>query len=284
MSTKTITVFAEKGGVGKTSITLTLATYFADLGKRVLCIDLDKQGNLTQFFLGSSRYHQMFEEESVSALLNPKLDPEPNEIVFGTDVENVSLIPASPHMKKHLIPEKEWGESEFEIKDFLDDLEGNFDYVFCDTPPAIDTLQTWTALLAANYAVSPVEPEAYSSQSLHGGDLRLTAARQQNARLVFLGYVVNLKKSRRKLHNFYEEELRGLRGDQVFTTVFRDLTEFPEAQSERQTVLKYAPRSNAAALIRQLGDEVTARIERTTFQKQNELQLKQELDQQRKAG
>jgi len=289
MSAKVITVFAKKGGVGKTTITQNLASYFASKGKRVLCVDLDEQGNLTQFFLGSSMFHNLLEQNTLSAILNSKLDPEPHDVILQPknpeQHENISVIAASPHLKQFLIPERDWDEeTSFSLRDFLDDISESFDFVFCDTPPAVDTLQTWVGLLAAHYAISPVEPEAYSSQSLHGGDLRIAEASRANPRLKFLGFVVNLKKARRTLHQAYEQQLRNLRGDQVFETTFRDLAAFPEAVAESQSVLDWQPKSDAAELLRELGAEVTVRIERNEFQKQTDKTINEQIDAKRKVG
>ena len=289
MGTKVITVFAKKGGVGKTTITQNLASYFAAAGKRVLCVDLDEQGNLTQFFLGSSTFHNQLERNTLSAILNPNFDPEPEDVILQPknvdQHRNISVLSASMHLKQYLLPEAEWDdEISFSLRDFLDDIEGTFDFVFIDTPPAVDTLQTWVGLLAANYAISPVEPEAYSSQSLHGGDLRIAEARRANPRLSFLGFVVNLKKARRSLHQQYEQQLRDLRGDQVFETTFRDLAAFPEAVTQQMSVLDWEPKSDAAQLLRDLGQEVTMRIERQRFQKQSDQKINSEIEAKRKAG
>lgn len=285
MTTKVVTVFAKKGGVGKTTITQNLASYFANQGKRILCVDLDEQGNLTQFLLGPSRFHQLMEQNTVSAILNPNIDVEPSDVIQATNQENIFVAAASSHLKQYLLPEHAWDdEQSYALRDFIDELDGTFDYVFCDTPPAVDTLQTWIALLAAHYAISPVEPEAYSSQSLHGGDLRLTAARQANPRLTFLGYIVNLRKARRVLHQQYEQTLRDLRGSQVFDTVLRDLAAFPEAVEAKMGVVEYMPKSDAAALVTALGEEVSLRIQQNQFQKQSEKDQNRQLEQQRKVG
>ena len=271
MSATVVTIFAKKGGVGKTCLTQNLAAYFAMQGKRVLCIDLDEQGNLTQFFLGETKFQQLHPLNTVSAVLNPELDHEASQVIQATNNPNISIAAASTHLRQFLLPEQSWNdEISFSLRDFVDDVGQGFDFVFCDTPPAVDTLPTWAALLAAHYALSPVEPERNSAQSLVGGQFRLVAARDANPRLNFLGYVVNLRKGRRILHDRYEKALRDLHGPLVFDTVLRDLAAFPESEALSQSVLAYEPKSPAADLMRGLGAEVTTKMERHQFQKQTE--------------
>jgi len=275
MSATVVTIFAKKGGVGKTCLTQNLAAYFAQQGKKILCVDLDEQGNLTQFFLGETKFQQLHPLNTVSAVLNPDLDHEASQVVQATNNPNISVAAASTHLRQFLLPEQSWNdEISFSLRDFIDDVSESFDYIFCDTPPAVDTLPTWAALLAAHYALSPVEPERNSAQSLVGGQFRLVAAREANPRLNFLGYVVNLRKGRRILHDRYEQALRDLHGSLVFNTVLRDLAAFPEAEALSQSVLEYEPKSPAADLMRELGTEVATRMEQHQFQQAQQTKRK----------
>ena len=106
MAAKVISFLAEKGGVGKTTTAINTASILAEDGYRVLMIDLDKQGNLSKFYLGVSNFENMPKGATVAALFDQELDPELTDIIHRPEGHDVCLVPATRQLKHHLYVDK----------------------------------------------------------------------------------------------------------------------------------------------------------------------------------
>lgn len=262
MAAITLSVLAEKGGVGKTTILLNTAAVLAELGYRVLTIDGDKQGNLTKFYLGVANFENIPTDSTLAALFDDRFDPEPGELVQGTKTEGVFLLPATRQLKHYLyVDEVTYEQTKFAVRDFLDEAHASFDVVLIDTPPDIDSMATKTALLASDYVITPVEPEAFSAQGVRGGDIAITEAMQDNNTLRFLGYVINKLDLRRSDQKVFEEKLRNHYSSQVFETVLRYLSPFAQSEALQQSVTQMDGTSKASKLVKDLVQELLTRME-----------------------
>jgi chromosome partitioning protein len=253
---------AEKGGVGRTTITLNVAGWLVQQGKSVLIVDTDPQASASHFFLGPAQVERLHKTQTIAALFDDTVEPDPERILRQTPFPGLWLAPASWLLKEHNLacPERS-GPAQFALRDFLRDLAGRFDYMLIDTPPDIANLPSWTALLASQYVLTPVEPETFSSQSLIGVERRIVQAIQGgNPGLRFLGYIVNKRKTR-AFHAVNEQTLRQLYGSQVFTTVLKDLAQYAEAEGMQKPVTAYAPKTEAARLVGKLAEELLSRID-----------------------
>ncbi len=261
MATPCLVIFAEKGGVGKSTLSLSIGGSYAEQGKRVLFIDADKQANLSKTLKDEREVLELHPLNTLAAILDPDMDPEPEHLIHPTAFENIFILPANRWLKNYLQPAPEILQaSQWSLRQFITHIEGGFDLILIDTPPDIDVLPAWASLLAAQAVLTPVEPERYSGQSLNGVWLQLKAAQEVHPSLRFLGYVLNKFDGRRTMHRSYEENLRKLHGDLVFQTVLRNLGAFAEAQHFSKPINLHDPKSKAAGLARELTNETIQRM------------------------
>ena len=262
MTAQSLAVVAEKGGVGKTTMILTLASALSRKGHSVLLIDADPQASLSQYFLGPEVVDRLHPSRTIAGLFDDQYEPAPEDVIGQTDAEGVFLAPTSDFMKEFNYPRPQTlGDAQFALAEFAEQVRGEFDWVLYDTPPDTGCLATWATLMAAANVLTPIVPEIFSAQSIAGVDRMLAVAQEANRGLRFLGYVVNMRQKLRTMHMANEERLRAIHGDRVLDTVLANLTAVAEAQGLRQSVFEYAPKSDAAAQAEALCEEVLARVD-----------------------
>jgi chromosome partitioning protein len=250
-----------KGGVGKTSCCHHLAGCYAQAGRRVLLVDADPQASLTQGFWGPQRTEALAKEETLACLFNDGIDPDPDRLIFPTSVHGVSLLPSSSHLDTHNLPIScDPGPIQFALRDFLDEVRGDFDVILIDCPPNL-YLCSWNALLAADFVVAPFQPEDYGSQGIAAIRGAILKARSRlNPRLRLLGYLLTMVQGRLGLHAAYERQLRQLYGADVFETRIPRAKDFAEAVSARMPITSWKPRSAGAQAIADLAAEIEQRV------------------------
>ena len=235
----------------------------AENGVRVLAIDLDPQASLSKNFFGRDFISRLRPYQTVAALYDDSRDADPAEMIHKTQVEGISVAPSSDHLEPFDVPNPiEAGESQFAIRDFIEDIRDDFDLVLIDTPPNVANLLAWGALMASDYVITPVQPEKNSCEGVVDVKVRLqTAIRNGNPDLVDLGYFVNNMDARTSQHRLMEDELRQLNGTQVFETVIYRRTEFQSSQHSYKPITHEKPHSAEADMIRALLVEIIERIE-----------------------
>lgn len=160
-------VFNQKGGVGKSSITVNLAAVSAAKGHRTLVVDLDAQANSTHYLLGrpavelENSVADLF-EQTVSFNLFSK---EPFDFVHETAYPNLYIMPSSPELE-NLHGKLESRYKIYKLKEALEALEEDFDEIFIDTPPALN-FYTRSALIAAQRCLIPFDCDDFSRQALY---------------------------------------------------------------------------------------------------------------------
>ena len=202
-------VFNQKGGVGKSTITVNLAAVAAQAGRRVLVLDLDAQANASHYLLGvvtddtghgaSGLFGQM---------LNISLYARtPAEFVLPTRFERLSVLPAHPELAE-LMPKLEQRYKMFKLREALDMLSQEYDEIWIDTPPALN-FYTRSALIAASRCLIPFDCDAFSRQALYSLLAHVEEIRaDHNPALAVEGIVVNQFQPRAALPARLVGELR----------------------------------------------------------------------------
>jgi chromosome partitioning protein len=231
--TRVMAIVNQKGGVGKTTTTINLATAMTATGKRVLIVDLDPQGNAsTGLGLGHkdrqlSSYDLLIREETLervtTASFVPGLDIVPSNIdLSGAEIEMVDL------------PERE-----FRLRNAIAHAISDYDYVLIDCPPALGFL-TLNALTAANTVLVPLQCEFYALEGL--SHLMRTVERVKkglNSSLELQGIVLTMYDKRSSLCGQVVEDVREYLGDKVYDTVIPRNVRVSEAPSYGKPVLLY---------------------------------------------
>jgi len=246
-SAKVIVFANQKGGVAKTTTTLNLAVAFSEKGNRVLCVDLDPQGNLTMSqgidpdTLEKSMYDVLVHDLSIREVIRKReVDVACSSIdLAGAEIAMSTKIGRERSLEKALAP----------IKD-------DYDFICIDTPPSLGLL-TINALTAADKVIVPVQCEYLSMRGLIQLQNTLAMIRENlNPNVEIEGILPTLVDSRTVHAKEAIEILEENFGDRVFASRIRKTIRFAEAPVKGMSVLKYDPDGVAANAYRQLAQEV----------------------------
>jgi chromosome partitioning protein len=239
----------QKGGVAKTTTTLNLAVAFAESGHRVLCVDLDPQGNLTM--------SQGIDPDKVEKSLYDVLvhDMPISEIIQKREIDiavaSIDLAGAEIAMSTKIGRERS-------LEKALREVSGEYDFVCIDTPPSLGLL-TINALTAANKVIVPVQCEYLSMRGLVQLQNTLKMIQENlNPDVRIEGILPTMLDTRTVHAKEAVEILEENFGDLVFNSRIRKAIKFAEAPVKGASVLKYDPQSNAAGYYRDLAKEVLA--------------------------
>src|SRR5215218_9830425 len=261
---ETIACANQKGGVGKTTTVVNLASYLALAGDRVLVIDLDPQGNATSAF-GIDRAR----DRSVYHAVIDQIELE--ELAVDTAVEGVTLIPSSIALAGAEVELTPIEQRERRLATLLDPLRKRYDYLLIDSPPSLGLL-TINALTAADSALIPIQCEYFALEGL--GQLLATirlVTDHLNPRLEVKGAVLTMFDARTRLSSQVGEEVRRHLGDRVYDTVIPRSVRLSEAPSHGLPIHLYAPSSRGAEAYHALADEIRARDERPSNRQASEV-------------
>jgi chromosome partitioning protein len=250
---KVIAFANQKGGVAKTTTTLNLAVAFAEEGHRVLCVDMDPQGNLTMSQgidpdgLKQSMYDVLVHHIPMREVINRReIDVACASIdLAGAEIAMSTMIGRERSLQKALV-----------------DIEHDYDFVFIDTPPSLGLL-TINALTAAHKVIVPVQCEYLSMRGLVQLQNTLAMIRENLNPTVDIEGILPTMVDSRTLHakeaiELLEENF----GDRVFASRIRKTVRFAEAPVKGMSVLKYDPDGLAAHAYRQLAKEVLSNAQR----------------------
>ena len=246
----TIAIANQKGGVGKTTLSLHLAGALAELGERVLLIDLDPQGNLSSAFI-----EDIYElPVTVTDFLLGEV--EIADVVKSTEVPGVDLIPAN--LKLSDIDTQLAGDddAQYLLAEELPEIRSQYDRILIDCPPNLGKA-TRLALVGAEGLLIPIECQRWAVK----GSTQLLAyvekvKRRANPDLVVLGFVINKYTPRRKVETSYREILRKHYEKKVFKTEFRNHVQYTEAATYGKPITVYLPNSEEAEAYRRFAQEI----------------------------
>jgi len=244
---KVIAFANQKGGVAKTTTTLNLAAAFSEEGHRVLCIDMDPQGNLT---MSQGIDPDTLEQSMFDVLVH---DLSIREVIRRREIDvacaSIDLAGAEIAMSTKIGRERS-------LTKALRAVEDDYDFVCIDTPPSLGLL-TVNALAAADQVIVPVQCEYLSMRGLLQLQNTLAMIRENLNPNVHIAGILPTMVDTRTLHarealEILEENF----GDRVFGARIRKTVRFAEAPVKGMSVLKYDPNGTAADAYRQLAKEV----------------------------
>ena len=248
----------QKGGVGKTTTVVNLATYLALEGERVLVVDLDPQGNATSGF-GIDR--SGLEHSVYDALVDGRRG---SDLLIPTPVEGVRLLPSAIALAGAEIELAPLERRERRVHHVLAPMVDQFDYILIDCPPSLGLL-TVNALTAADAVLIPIQSEYYALEGLTQLIATIHLVRDHlNPSLDIKGVVITMYDARTNLSADVAAEVRRHLGDRVFETVVPRSVRLSEAPSYGLPIALYRPDSRGADAYRGLAGELRRRDERST--------------------
>ena len=248
-----IAIANQKGGVGKTTTAINLSACLAESGKKVLTIDTDPQGNTTSGLgvdkdeLENTVYELMLDECAIK------------ESLVKTEFENLDLIPSNVNLAGAEIELLGINEKEYILKNAVDYIKDDYDFVIIDCPPSLNML-TVNALTTANTVLVPIQCEYYAleglSQLLHTISL---VKERLNENLQIEGVVFTMYDARTNLSLQVVENVKNNLDTTIYKTIIPRSVRLAEAPSHGLPINKYDSRSTGAESYRMLAKEVIDR-------------------------
>lgn len=243
----------QKGGVGKTTTAVNLGAALAGLGKKILLIDMDPQGNsgsglsVNKYRVEKSIYHALIGEVSLAS------------IVRKTDIENLFIAPSNRDLIGAELELVSAFAREIKLKNALKDIVADYDMILMDCPPSLNLL-TVNALTAADSVIIPVQCEYYALEGI--SELVSTIEliqRNLNPDLKIGGIVLTMFDSRNNLARQVVEEVRAHFKEKVFATVIPRSVKLSESPSHGMPIQLYDSKSRGAETYQKLAEEVVIR-------------------------
>lgn len=252
---KIIAITNQKGGVGKTTTSVNLSACIAAQGKRVLCVDIDPQGN-TSSGLG---VHVTASMPTIYEVLAGEIPA--GDALVPTAIEGLFLLPADTRLADAEVGLVDMPEREYVLKHMLAPMREKFDYIFIDCPPSL-SLITINSLCAADSVLVPIQCEYFALEGVSA--LMDTVTRVQkayNTSLTIEGVVLTMLDARTNLGLQVVQEVKRFFKNKVFSTVIPRNVRLGEAPSHGMPIGLYDPRSSGAEAYDELAEEFLARNE-----------------------
>ncbi|MBP3799741.1 MAG: ParA family protein [Bacilli bacterium] len=256
---KIISLVNQKGGVGKTTTSINLSASLAVLGKKVLLIDLDPQGNTTT----GVGINKADIENSIYDVLIDKC--EISKAIVNTRYKNLYVLPATINLAgldMELI-EKSQNNPLFQkgaqLKNHLENVKNSFDYIIIDCPPSLGLITT-NALTASNSVIIPVQCEFFALEGIMQLlNTIMLAQKKLNPNLQIEGVLLTMLDSRTNLGIEVVDDIRKFFKEKVYNTIIPRLIRLTEAPSHGEPIIVYDPKSRGSEAYLNLAKEVIER-------------------------
>jgi len=247
---KIISVVNQKGGVGKTTTAVNLGAYLAHLGRQVLLVDIDPQANATS---GLGIDHKSLEHGVYEALIGEK---SIYDIIKRTVQDGYKVAPATISLAGAGIELVSMDEREFRLKNILEEIRDEFDYIIIDGPPSLGLL-TINSLVAADEVLIPIQSEYYALEGL-GQLLNTINLVQANLKseLGIMGAVITMFDKRNRLSDSVMQELYQYFPNRIFRSVVPRSVRLAESPSYGRSILHYDRKSKGGKAYERLAREV----------------------------
>lgn len=248
--TRTIVISNQKGGVGKTTTAVNLASGLALSGKNVLLIDLDPQANASSAF----DFKPFGDQGTIyDALHSGRLL---QHVIIKTFIEGLDLAPAHQDMSGLELELVNQIGREYKVSDIINSVKHNYEYVIIDTPPTLGLL-TVNALTAADSVIIPIQAEYYALEGL--SQLMKTVSlikKRLNPELDVEGVLLTMVDHRNKLSQQVHAEINHYFGHVMYSTTIPRNVRLSEAPSHGKPALLYSPKSKGSLAYFQLVNEL----------------------------
>lgn len=252
---KVISLFNQKGGVGKTTTAVNLSACLSKMGKKVLGIDLDPQSNFTS---GLDIDRSILESSTYDIIVNGY---KGEDVVIHTSVKNLDLIPSSIDLASAEIEIANMAKRETILKRSIKDIIDNYDYVIIDCAPSLGLLPI-NALCASNSVLIPIQCEYYALEGVSQLMNTINLVKKGiNPRLKVEGVLLTMFDNRTNLSMQVVEEVKRFFGKKVYDTIIPRNIRLAEAPSFGQTIIDYDISSKGAKAYINLAKELVEKGE-----------------------
>lgn len=253
---KTIAIGNQKGGVGKSTLTVNLGAALAKAGERVLLVDMDPSGNLTAG-LGYPRNLQRTVESLMREIALETENPSCEGTVLHHE-EGMDLLPSNKLLTGMELWLQTVEENKTVLRDVLSRFQDDYDYILIDCMPSLGML-TLNAFTAADEILVPVQPQRFAVEGLQ--ELLRTVERVQkssNPNLTVRGIIFSLDSNVRSNEKLYREAVKKTYGDhiRIFDRTIPNYSKIAEAPNEGHSVLWYEPNGTPAAIYESIAETI----------------------------
>ncbi|SCG84563.1 Sporulation initiation inhibitor protein soj [Proteiniborus sp. DW1] len=252
---KTIAIFNQKGGVGKTTTNVNLSACLANLGKKILVIDIDPQGNTTSGF--------GVDKGSINLSIYDVLinDADIKDAIIPTNIDNLNIVPSNTDLAGAEIELTENKNRELTLRSAIEFIKDNYDFIFIDCPPSLGLL-TINALVASDSVIIPIQCEYYALEGVSQlmNTIKLVKS-SLNPSLEIEGVVLSMFDGRTNLSIQVVDEVKKYFKGKVYTSIIPRNVRLAEAPSHGLSIIEYDPKSKGAEAYVELANEFLDYIE-----------------------